>query len=149
MNTQHKEKQFLDTFLNELSKDTKESISIEPSFIYKGQKFRLDFISQIDKIYLGKIFKEIEDNKNDKISFTKLKKEAEQEYSEAQKIEKIQAKKYISIQEFQEIYGKSKTSQQGLRGRLKDPIPYRQTVKNGAITYVVEEVEKWFINQHK
>ncbi|MBT5491619.1 hypothetical protein HOK00_04880 [bacterium] len=64
-------------------------------------------------------------------------------------MKKIQTKKYISIKEFQEIYGKSKTSQQGLRGRLKDPIPYRQTVKNGSITYVIEEVEEWFKNQHK
>ncbi|MCK5111824.1 MAG: hypothetical protein KAQ94_09920 [Arcobacteraceae bacterium] len=65
------------------------------------------------------------------------------------RIEKIQAKKYISIKEFEEIYGKSETSQQGLRGRLKDPIPYRQIVKNGAVTYVVEEIEKWFSNQYK
>ena len=66
-----------------------------------------------------------------------------------QQIKKMQAKKYISIKEFAEIYGKSKTSQQGLRGRINNPIPYRQTVKNGAITYEVEVVEKWFKNQYK
>ena len=67
----------------------------------------------------------------------------------AQQMEKIQAKKYISIAEFTEIYGKSKTSQQGLRGRLKDPIPYKQISKNSAILYEVELVEKWFKNQYK
>jgi hypothetical protein len=66
-----------------------------------------------------------------------------------EQMKKIQTKKYISIKEFELIYGKSKTSQQSLRGRLKDPIPYRQTVKNGAITYEVDAVEKWFKNQHK
>lgn len=66
-----------------------------------------------------------------------------------EQIRKIQAKKYISVKEFTEIYGDSKKSQEGLRGRLNDPLPYRQKVEGGKITYVVEEVEKWLINQHK
>lgn len=62
---------------------------------------------------------------------------------------KIQAKKYITIKEFTEIYNVSTTSQQSKRGRLDDPLPYHQAVKNGKITYHVEEVEKWLENQYK
>ena len=62
---------------------------------------------------------------------------------------KIQAKKYISVKEFSEIYNISKTSQQNYRSRLYDPLPYHQKVIGGKITYNVEEVEKWFGNQHK
>ena len=80
------------------------AISIEPSFVYKGKRIRLDFVSQADKIYLEKIFKEIEDDNNDNIDFNKLKDESIKEYTTAQEIEKIQAKKYINVNEFSEIY---------------------------------------------
>ncbi len=62
---------------------------------------------------------------------------------------KIQAKKYITVKQFSEIYNISKTAQQGFRGRLRDPLPSRQTVPRGKITYVVKEVEEWFGNQYK
>ena len=62
---------------------------------------------------------------------------------------KIQAKKYITVKEFSEIYNIQKTSQQNYRARLNDPLPYHQKVEGGKIVYVVEEVEKWFDNQHR
>ena len=62
---------------------------------------------------------------------------------------KIQAKKNITVKEFAEIYNISKTSQQNYRGRIHDSLPYHQKVEGGKIVYVVEEVEKWFENQHK
>jgi hypothetical protein len=64
-------------------------------------------------------------------------------------MKKIQSKKYITVSEFKDIYNISKTSQQDLRGRLNDSLPYHQKVAGGKIVYVVEEVEKWFENQHK
>ena len=64
-------------------------------------------------------------------------------------MKKIQAKKYITIKEFNEIYNISVSSQQQFRGRLNDPLPYHQKVLRGKVVYVVEEVEKWFENQHK
>lgn len=66
-----------------------------------------------------------------------------------QQMKKIQAKKFITVKEFTEIYNISKTSQQNYRGRMHDPLPYHQKVAGGKIVYVVEEVEKWFENQHK
>ncbi|MCD4668004.1 MAG: hypothetical protein K8R44_05385 [Sulfurimonas sp.] len=62
---------------------------------------------------------------------------------------KIQAKKYITVKEFEEIYSVSKTSQQNYRGRIYDPLPYHQKVFRGKILYNVQEVEQWFENQYK
>ena len=77
----------------------------------------------------------------------------QEQYNEVLEIEKamakMQAKKNITVKEFAEIYNISKTTQQNLRGRLYDPLPHHQKVAGGKIVYVVEEVEKWFENQHK
>lgn len=77
----------------------------------------------------------------------------EERYTEVIEIEKqmkkIQSKKYITVKEFTDIYNTSKTSQQNYRGRMHDPLPYHQKVAGGKIVYVVDEVEKWFENQHK
>lgn len=70
-------------------------------------------------------------------------------HTTAEKIETIQAKKNITVKEFTEIYNISRTSQQNYRSRLNDPLPYHQKVEGGKIVYVVEEVEKWFENQHR
>jgi len=76
-----------------------------------------------------------------------------EQYDEIKEIEKemvkLNNKKYLTVKEFSEKYNISKTSQQNYRGRLYDPLPYHQKVMNGKITYLVEEVEKWFENQHK
>ena len=62
---------------------------------------------------------------------------------------KIHTKENITVKEFEIKYNVSKSSQQQYRGRLYDPLPYHQKVRKGKIVYVVEEVEKWFKNQHK
>jgi hypothetical protein len=62
---------------------------------------------------------------------------------------KLHGKKYLSVKEFEDKYNISKNSQTQYRGRMHDPLPYRQIVENGKITYVVGEVEQWFQNQHK
>jgi predicted transcriptional regulator with HTH domain len=64
-------------------------------------------------------------------------------------IKKIQAKENISVKEFTEKYGLGKTSQQNYRMRKDDPLPFHQITFGGKISYNVEEVEKWFQNQHK
>ncbi len=93
-------------------------------------------------------------NKYD-IPLVKLNKLLKQEerYKEILEIEKqmikIQVKKNITVKEFAEIYNVSKTSQQNYRGRLDNPLPYHQKVEGGKIIYNVEEVEKWFENQHR
>jgi len=86
------------------------------------------------------------------ITLNKLLKKEEQNKEVLdieQQMKKIQSKKNITVKEFTEIYNVSKTSQQGFRSRLYDPLPYHQKVEGGKIVYVVEEVEKWFENQHK
>lgn len=62
---------------------------------------------------------------------------------------KIQAKKYINVKEFEEIYDISKSSQRDYRGRLHNPLPYHQKVFRGKILYDVDEIEKWFENEYK
>lgn len=62
---------------------------------------------------------------------------------------KLHGKKYLSVKDFEEKYNMSKSSQQQYRSRLYDPLPYHQKVEGGKITYIVDEVEKWFANQHK
>jgi len=40
------------------------------------------------------------------------------------------------------------SQQQTYRGRLKDKIPYHQSVSGGKITYLVSEVEEWKDNNN-
>jgi len=71
----------------------------------------------------------------------------EERYQEILDIEKqmikIQVKKNISVKEYTDIYGDSDTSQKNDRGLVNNPLPYNQKVKNGKITYNVDEVEEW------
>lgn len=62
---------------------------------------------------------------------------------------KLHGKKYLSVKEFEEKYNMSKSSQQQYRSRLYDRLPHHQKVEGGKIIYIVDEVEKWFENQHK
>lgn len=77
----------------------------------------------------------------------------EQQSEEVLRIEKnmarLHGKKYLSVKEFEEKYNMSKSSQQQYRSRLYDHLPYRQKVEGGKIFYSVDEVEKWFENQHQ
>lgn len=86
------------------------------------------------------------------VKLNKLLKFSEQ-YEEVIDIEKqmkkIQAKKYITTAEMEEIYNISISSQKDYRGRLNDPLPFQQKVFRGKITYIVEDIEKWLKNQHK
>ena len=128
----------------------KESIEREPAFLYKGKRFRLDYVSKSDRLFLNKIFEEIEKDKDKDMDFDLFKKQADQEVLEIQKhMAKIQSKKYITIKEYTEIYGASKSAQQGYRGRRQNPLPYKQEVEGGRILYSIEEVEKWRDNGYK
>ena len=139
--------------VDELDDTIKQSIDRSPKFLYKGQRIILDYVSKSDKLFLDKVFEEIEKNENkenEKIDFDQLKRDAEQEVLEVQKhMAKIQSKKFITIKEYTDIYGASKTSQQGYRGRRKNPLPYKQEVEGGRILYSIEEVEKWRENGYK
>lgn len=64
----------------------------------------------------------------------------------AKNMKKIQAKNYIDTAEFKEIYGFSIDWQKNRRGRIHDPLPYRQEKRNRKITYVVSEIDIWFEN---
>jgi hypothetical protein len=89
------------------------------------------------------------------IPLIKLNKllDKEQQNKEVLQIEKNMArlhrKTYLSVKDFEEKYNMSKSSQQQYRSRLYDPLPYHQKVMGGKIVYIVEQVEKWFENQHK
>ena len=138
-----------DDFINNLNEDTKKLIDIEPAFMYKGQIIRLDFIGKADRLFLEKVFEEIEKDRNEKIDFDLLKREAEEVLEVQKNMAKIQAKQYISRKEYELIYGDSLSTQDTNRRRLYDPLPYHQKVEGGNILYKVDEVEQWRSNQHK
>lgn len=55
----------------------------------------------------------------------------------------IEAKRYLTVDEFAKKYNIGKSQQQILRGK---GLPYRQLKENGKITYITNDVEKWFEN---
>lgn len=79
-----------------------------------------------------------------------LKKE--EQYAEVIEIEKqmkkLQSKKYINVKEFTEIFGFSSDWQKNRRARIRNRLPFIQTVNSGKITYCVEEIKVWFENHN-
>jgi len=134
------EKEEFDNFVDDLSEDSKKLIDVEPAFVYKGQMIRLDFIGKADRLFLTKVFEEIEKNKNEKMDLDKFKKDAEQEIL---KIKKAQAKEFITVKEFSLLYNKSVKTQQAYRSRPKNHIPFIQKKLNDSILYNKTEVEEW------
>jgi len=65
-----------------------------------------------------------------------------------QQMRKIQAKKYITVKEFTEIYNFSSDWQKNRRSRIHDHLPYQQIKNGGKITYVVSEIETWLENNN-
>ncbi len=56
-------------------------------------------------------------------------------------------KAYISVRELSEQYSISESQQKGLRGRIKNPLPFYQDGQGGKIRYKVSEVEEWMSQQ--
>ncbi len=56
-------------------------------------------------------------------------------------------KVYISVKELGEQYSISESQQKGLRGRIKNPLPFYQDGQGGKIRYKVSEVEEWMSQQ--
>jgi hypothetical protein len=56
----------------------------------------------------------------------------------------IEEKTQLTVSDFAKKYNIGKTQQQSLRDFKK--LPYEQLVVGGKITYIVEDVEKWFKN---
>ncbi len=65
---------------------------------------------------------------------------------DAIEIEKIQAKKFITVKEFTEIYDRSSEWQRNRRNKIHNRLPFRQEKKGGKVLYEIEEVEIWFKN---
>jgi ABC-type glutathione transport system ATPase component len=72
------------------------------------------------------------------------KSEQVDEVLEIQKeMARINAKQYITVDEFTKKYGLSSNAQRIRRGRRGDPLPYYQDGDDCLITYDVEEVNEW------
>lgn len=74
------------------------------------------------------------------------KKEFYQNQIKSIDIEKIQKKKYLSVKEFKEVYGKSSDWQRERRSRIKNKLPFMQEKLGANIMYKVEDIEIWFQN---
>ena len=58
----------------------------------------------------------------------------------------LSSKKYISTEEFSEIYNIGEDTQKILRNRSKHPMPYIQIKKRGNIQYNTKKIELWLEN---
>jgi len=56
-------------------------------------------------------------------------------------------KVYISVRDLEDTYCISESQQKGLRGRIKNPLPYYQDGQGGKIRYKVIEIEEWMSQQ--
>jgi hypothetical protein len=54
----------------------------------------------------------------------------------------------INVKEFELLYGYSKESQKGYRGRIKNPLPYIQKSHGSMILYKKIDVEEWLKNNY-
>lgn len=70
----------------------------------------------------------------------------EKPISYAFNLQKTQVKKFINVEDFEQIFGFSKSSQQNFRSRLYNPIPFLQPKKKGKIIYELEKVKDWLSN---
>jgi hypothetical protein len=82
-----------------------------------------------------------------------LNKELEVKTKEAEKITEeymkvLQAKKSITVKEFELIYGFGRSWQNERCRRVKNKLPRFQDKESGKILYSVEEVEQWFENEN-
>ena len=56
-------------------------------------------------------------------------------------------KVFISVRDLEDTYCISESQQKGLRGRIKNPLPYYQDGQGGKIRYKVIEIEEWMSQQ--
>jgi len=67
----------------------------------------------------------------------------ELENKKIQELKLLKEKDFISVKEFELLYGYSSTAQKGFRGRLRNPIPFIQKGLGSKVTYETKEVLKW------
>ena len=60
-----------------------------------------------------------------------------------QEMKKIEVKNILTPKQFSEKYNISISRQRDFRNRLNNALPYHQMVHRGAISYYVNEVDKW------
>lgn len=57
-------------------------------------------------------------------------------------------KSFLTVKQLNDRYAISESQQKGLRGRIKNPLPFYQDGEGGKIRYKVTEVDDW-MSQHK
>ncbi len=140
-------KEVIDDILKLRKKKLKLDINDDSSFFYPNEKSQNEKKERIEYRQQRTIYEY-------DIPLVKLNNilEKEDRYQEVLEIEKemtkLQAKKYITVKEFSEIYGFSADWQKNRRGRIHDHLPFRQTLNKGKITYEVKEIETWFENNN-
>jgi hypothetical protein len=145
---------------NNLKEDVRESIIVEPKFQLRNKNIVLDYCSKSDYEKISKLFEIIELNdtefekvenrikdKNVDIDLEDIKKHISNEIKSISN--SSNAKKLITVKEFEEIYSIPPKTQLQLRNRFRDSLPFIQTANNGNILYNVDKVDKWFDNYVK
>lgn len=138
-------KEVIDDILKLRKKKLKLDINDDSSFFYPNEKSQNEKKERIEYRQQRTIYEY-------DIPLVKLNNilEKEDRYQEVLEIEKemtrLQAKKYITVKEFTEIYGKSADWQRNRRGRIRNRLPFMQEKLGSGIMYKVEDLEVWFQN---
>lgn len=56
-------------------------------------------------------------------------------------------KSFLTVKKLNELYAISESQQKGLRGRIKNPLPFYQDGEGGKIRYKVTDVDEWMSQQ--
>lgn len=138
-------KEVIDDILKLRKKKLKLDINDDSSFFYPNEKSQNEKKERIEYRQQRTIYEY-------DIPLVKLNNllKIEDRYQEVLEIEKemtrLQAKKYITVKEFTEIYGKSADWQRNRRGRIRNRLPFMQEKLGSGIMYKVEDLEVWFQN---
>lgn len=122
-------------------------VSLE-HIMYNKVKQSDDYIYQCFQEYINQVNTYINDFQNDMKQLISNIDDKEQQEEMLKKLElinleRLNKKKYISVDEFKTLFGYSVTSQQNMRGRTHNPIPFIQEKLGSKITYEVELVKEW------
>jgi hypothetical protein len=109
-------------------------------YLYNANKSKIQILeTQALKLY--KLYTDEYNDDKDKIAYLETLKS-----KKAQEIEIINEKPFLTVSEFEIIFGYSPTQQKGFRQRINDPIPFTQKALGHKILYSRKKVEIWLEN---
>ena len=143
---------FIDYEINKMISDTAGSDSISnDSTDYLSDSFKIIIASKGNQNlhqFQKDLFRQYQTILDITINLNQL---LEEPIKKVQSIEELKQKTMLSIKEVEVIYGFSKSSQQGFRGRLKNSLPHHKSSTksksaNTKVYYKRKELDDWIAN---